>query len=136
MPANVLPWPIGQVIGAVSSASFCSTSSRISNGVARLAVHLVDEGDDRDVAQPADLEQLQRARLDALGGVDDHDGAVDRGQRAVGVVGKILVARRVQEVEDVVAIFERHHRGDDGDTALALDLHPVGAGLDAILLGP
>ncbi len=40
--------------------------------VAGLAVHLVDEGDDRDVAQAADLEQLSRARLDALRGVDHH----------------------------------------------------------------
>ena len=33
--------------------------------LAALAVHLVDERDDRNVAQPADLEQLARARLDA-----------------------------------------------------------------------
>jgi hypothetical protein len=69
---------MGQVTGAVSSASVFSISSRRSNGVAALAVHLVDEGDDRDVAQPADLEQLSRARLDAARGVDHHDGGVDR----------------------------------------------------------
>jgi hypothetical protein len=69
-------------------------------GVAALAVHLVDEGDDRDVAQAADLEQLARARLDALGGVDHHDRGVDRGQRAVGVFREVLVARRVEQVED------------------------------------
>ena len=40
--------------------------------IAALAVHLVDEGDDRNVAQAADLEQLAGARLDALGGVDHH----------------------------------------------------------------
>ena len=33
--------------------------------VAALAVELVDEGDDRHVAQPADLEQLAGLRLDA-----------------------------------------------------------------------
>ena len=104
-------------------------------GVAAFAVHLVDEGDDRDVAQPADFEQLQRARLDALGGVDDHDGGIDRRQRAIGVVGEVLVAGRIEQVEDIVAIFEGHHRGDDRDAALALDLHPVGARLDAVLLG-
>ena len=103
--------------------------------IAAFAVHLVDEGDDRDVAQAADLEQLQRARLDALGGVDDHDRGIDRRQRAVGVVGEILVAGRVEQVEDVVAILEGHHRGDDRNAALALDLHPVGARLDAVLLG-
>jgi hypothetical protein len=101
VPEKLFPCPIGQVIGAQSSASFCSTSSRISNGLRGLAVHLVDEGDDRNVAQPADLEQLQRPGLDALGGVDHHHRRVHRRQRPVGVVGKVLVARRVEQVEDV-----------------------------------
>ncbi len=104
-------------------------------GMAPLAVELVDEGDDGDVAQPADLEQLERARLDAAGGVDHHDGRIDRGQRPVGVFGEILVAGRVEQVEDGVAIFEGHHRGDDRDAALALHLHPVGTGLAAVGLG-
>jgi hypothetical protein len=103
--------------------------------IAALAVHLVDEGDDRDVAQAADFEKLQRARLDTLGGVDHHHGRIDRRQRAVGVVGEVLVAGCVEQVEDRVVIFEGHHRGDDRDAALALDLHPVGTGLDAVLLG-
>ena len=67
--------------------------------IAALAVHLVDEGDDRNVAQPADLEQLAGARLDALGGVDHHHRGIDRRQRAIGVFGKVLVARRVEQVE-------------------------------------
>ncbi len=103
--------------------------------VAALAVHLVDEGDDGNVAQAADLEQLSGPRLDALGGVDHHDGGIDRRQRAVGVFGEILVARRIQEVEDQALEFERHHRGDDGDTALAFDLHPVGTGVAPLALG-
>lgn len=103
--------------------------------IAAFAVHLVDEGDDRNVAQPTDLEQFQRARLDALGGVDDHNGRVDRRQRAVGVVGEVLVAGRVEQVEDIVLVLEGHHRGDDRNAALALDLHPVGTGLDLVLLG-
>ena len=103
--------------------------------VARLAVHLVDECDDGNVTQAADLEQFQRARLDALGGIDDHDGGIDSRQRAIGVVGEVFVAGRVEQVEDVVAIFEGHHRGDDRNAAFALDLHPVRAGLDTVLLG-
>ena len=70
--------------------------------IARLAVHLVDEGHDRDVAQAADLEQLARLRLDALGRVDHHHRGVGGGQRAIGVFGEILVARRVEQVEDRV----------------------------------
>jgi hypothetical protein len=103
-------------------------------GIAAFAVHLVDEGDDRDVAHAAHLEQLQRARLDALGGVDDHHRGVDGGQRSVGVVGEVLVAGRVEDVEDIAVIFEGHHRGDDGNAALALDLHPVGPRMNAVLL--
>ncbi len=104
-------------------------------GIAALTVHLVDEGDDGNVAETADLEQLSRPRLDSLDGVDRHDSRVDRGQRAVGVFGEILVARRVQQVEHQALELESHHRGDDGDAALALDLHPVGTGVAALALG-
>ena len=45
------------------------------------------------------------------------------------------MARRVQEVEHEAFEFERHHRGDDGDAALALDLHPVGTGIAPLALG-
>src|SRR6202789_3018755 len=71
-------------------------------GIAGLAVHLVDESDDRDVAQAADLEQFACARLDALGRIDDHYGRVDGGKGAVGVLGKVLVARRIEKVENAI----------------------------------
>src|SRR5690606_838365 len=93
--------------------------------VARVPIHLVDKCDDWNVAQPADLEQLEGARLDTSGGVDDHDGRVDGRERAIGVVGEVFVAWSVQQIEDIVAIFEGHHRGDHRNAALALDLHPV-----------
>ena len=103
--------------------------------IARLAVHLVDEGDGGNVAQAADLEEFARARLDALGGVDHHHRRVDGGQRAIGVLGKILVPRRVEQIEDAIGVFEGHDRGDDRNAALALDAHPVGAGFSAVGLG-
>ena len=105
------------------------TGSRVSRSILLMKVTI------GNVAQAADLEQLARARLDALGGVDHHHRRVDRGQRAVGVLGEVLVARRVEQVEDAVGVFEGHHRGDDRDAALALDAHPVGAGLAAVGLG-
>ena len=77
--------------------------------VAALAVHLVDEGNDRDVAQPADLEQLARSRLDALGGVDHHHRRVDRRERAIGVFGKVFVAGRIEQIEHTSVILEGHH---------------------------
>ena len=43
--------------------------------LAPVAVELVDEGEDGDAAHAADLEELAGLRLDALGGVDEHDRA-------------------------------------------------------------
>ena len=103
--------------------------------VAALAIHLVDERDDRDVAQPAHFEQLAGARLDAARGVDHHHRRIDGGERAVGVFRKVLVARRVEQVEDAAVVFEGHHRGDDGNAALALDRHPVRARRSPVALG-
>ena len=100
MPLKRWPMPTGQSSGAGSSASLSRDLVQQLERVLRLAVHLVDEGDDRDVAQAADLEQLQGLRLDALGGVQHHDRGVGGGQRAVGVLGEVLVARRVEQVED------------------------------------
>ena len=102
-------------------------------------VELVDEGQDRHVAQPADLEELAGLFLDApfwrhWGGVEHHHRAVDLGQDAVGVLSwlksrwaEILVARRVEQVEGEPLMLEAHHRRGDGDAALALDRHPIRA---------
>ena len=71
--------------------------------LAAVAVQLVDEGHDRRIAQAADFHQLDRALLDALGAVDHHQRRIDRRQRAIGVLGEVLVARRVEQIDDVIA---------------------------------
>jgi hypothetical protein len=93
--------------------------------VAHLAVHLVDEGDDGRVALAADFDQLARLRLDAVGRVDHHQRRIDGGQHAVGVLGEVLVARRVEQVDDVLAVQRSASPRSDRDAALLLDLHPV-----------
>ena len=98
-------------------------------GVARLAVHLVDKGEDRHAAHRAHLEQLARLRLDALGGVDDHDRRVRRHQRAVGILGKVLMARRIQDIDAKAFIVKLKHRRGYGNSSLLFDLHPVGDGM-------
>ena len=122
-------------MGAVCSASVLLDLVEQLQRLAALAIHLVDERDDGDVAQAADLEQLARARLDAARRVDHHDRGIHRRQRAIGVIGEVLVARRVQQVEHRPAVLERHHRGDDGDAARPLDRHPVRAGVAPVALG-
>lgn len=85
------------------------------------------------MAHGADLEQLARLRLDALRAVDDHDGGVRRHQRAVGVLGEVLMARRVQNVDAEAVILKLHNGRGDGDAALLFDLHPVGDGGAGVL---
>jgi len=63
----------------VSSAKRLFDFIQKLEGVAAFAIHLVDEGDDGNVAQATHLEQLPRPRFDALGGVDHHDSGIDRG---------------------------------------------------------
>ena len=99
------------------------------DGIAPLAVELVDEGHDRGVAQAADLHQLDGPLLDALGAVDDHQRGIDRRQGAVGILGEVLVTGGVEQVDDAFLVGELHHRGSDRDAALLLHLHPVGSGM-------
>jgi hypothetical protein len=70
------------------------------------AVPLVDDVQHRDAAVLADVEQLHRLRLEALGGVEQHHGAVDGRQHPVGVLGEVGVARGVEQVDDRVAVGE------------------------------
>ena len=91
--------PMGQFTGATHLQhrfDFIQQFHRL----AALAVQLVDEAHDGRGAQPAHFHQLDGALLHALGAVDHHQGGVHRRQRAVGVFGEILVARRVQQVDD------------------------------------
>ena len=91
--------PIGQVMGAHWILRFFSMSSRRSKGFLPLPVQLVDEGHDRGVAQAADFQQLLGLALHPLDRVDDHQDRVDGGQHPVGVLGKVVVAGGVQQVD-------------------------------------
>ena len=80
------------------------------------------------MAHGADPEELAGLGLHALGAVDDHDGAVRRHEGAVGILGEVLVAGGVQDVDAVAIVLELHDGAGDGDAALLLDLHPVRRG--------
>ena len=97
-------------------------------GIPGLPVHLVDKGEDGDVAHGAHLKELAGLGLYTLGAVDDHDGGVRRHQRAVGVLREVLVAGGIQDVDAVSVVLELQHGGGDGDASLLFNLHPVGGG--------
>ncbi len=89
------------------------------------SIALVDEGEDRGAAALAHLEKLASALFDTLAVVEQHHRAVGGNERSVGVLGEILVAGRVEEVDLVSLVLELHHAGCDRDTAFLLQLHPV-----------
>ena len=94
-------------------------------GLLRGAVQLVDEDDHGRVAHPADIHQLARLRFDALGAVDHDDDRIHGRQRAIGVFGEVLVARRVEDIDLAPLVLEAHDGGGHRDAALAFDLHEV-----------
>ena len=100
--------------------------------VASRPVPLVDEGEQRQLALAAHLEELEGLRLDALGRVEHHDRGVGGGQHPVGVLGEVAVTGGVEQVDDAVAVRELQHRRGDGDAALLLERHPVRGGRSTV----
>ena len=122
------PMPIGQVAGATSSASVCSISSSSSNGSRASRSILLTKvmiGTSRSRQTSNSLRVCASMPLAAS---ITMIARIDRGQRAVGVLAEVLVARRVEQVEDETRrCSKRHHRARHRDAALPLDRHPVGA---------
>ena len=126
---EVAPGPDGPVHGVGADAQHVLDLLHELEGVADVVVELVHEGEDGDVAQGADLEELDGLGLHALGAVDYHDRGVSRHQGAVGILREVLVAGGIQDVHAAAAVGELQDRGGDGDAALLLDVHPVGDGV-------
>ncbi len=97
------------------------------DGVPPLPIELIDEGKDGGIPQPTHIHELDGARLHALGHIDDHQGGIHRRERAIGILGEVLVARRIQQVDGSPPIGELHDRRGHRDAALLLQLHPVGS---------
>ena len=128
-PWKTLPMPTGQVKGTTAMPSSRSISSISASGSCTSRSILLTKVRIGVLRARQTCEQPPRLRLDAVGRVDHHQRRVDRGQHAVGVFGEVLVAGRVEQVDDAVAVLHLHHRRGDRDAALLLDLHPVGGGV-------
>ena len=97
--------------------------------IAGRLIELVDEREHRQPMRAADVEQLERLRLDAFGRVEHHDDAVDGEQRAIGVLAEVLVTGRVEQGDVMALQLELERRRADRDAALLFHLHPVGHGM-------
>ena len=109
-------------------------------GIAAFAVHLVAKRQDRQIAHPADFEQFLRLAFHTLCAVDHHHGGVHGSQCAIGILGKIRVARRVHQIEPEFPILarkiERHRRSADRNAAILLHLHEIRPRAPRLALGP
>ena len=99
-------------------------------GVCRGQVNLVDGGHDVQVGIHGERSVGDGLSLDALRGVDDQHRALAGGQRTRDLVGKVHVARRIDEVKlirlaVVGVIGHANGIGLNRDAALALDIHSV-----------
>ncbi len=77
-----------------------------------------------------EMHVRHRLRFDALRRIDNQQRAFARGQRSRNFVGKIDVARRVEQVQSISLpilrpIFHRHRMRLDRDSALALQVHRI-----------
>ena len=77
------------------------------------------------MAAVANPEQLFRLRLDALRCVNQHDSAVSSHQRAVGILGEVLVTRGIKDVDAEAVIIKLQYGRGYGNTTLLFNLHPV-----------
>jgi hypothetical protein len=94
-------------------------------GLGHGQVDLVDRGDDLQVVLEGLVGGGERLGLDPLGGVDQEDGPLARGQRPGDLVPEVHVAGRVDEMEDGVPPLEADVLGLDRDPPLALQVHGV-----------
>ena len=96
--------------------------------LARGAVALIHEGEDRHTATSAHFKQFARLRLDTLTCINHHDRGIDGREHAIGVLTEVIVARRIKKVDAKVVVVKLQHRAGDGDAALAFQFHPVTGG--------
>ena len=92
------------------------------------AVQLIDKYHYGGIAHTAYVHQLTSLRLDTLRSVNNDDNRIYGRQRTIGILGKILVTRGIEDVDFHILIVESHNRCSNRDTALALDFHKVGCG--------
>ena len=102
--------------------------------IAADAVHLVDEGEPRDVIPPHLPVDGQGLGLHAADGAEDEDRPVQHAQAPLDLDGEIDVAGGVDEVDPGVAPLDGGRGAGDGDAALLFEFHVVHGGAGAVAM--
>ena len=131
-----------QVVNAFSCFSgyehriICSNSKLIFyfllnfRRMCRREINFVDSTHDIEICVHRKICVRNRLSFDSLRGVHDEDRAFARGKRARNFVGKIDMARRIDEIKfvglTIIGLVTHANRiGLNRDAALALDIHAV-----------
>ena len=96
-----------------------------AGGVGVGPVGLVDDDDRSQPEAERPHEHVARLRHGALVGVDQQQHRVDHAEHALDLAAEIGVARRVDDVDEVVLPLHRAVLGADRDAALALEVVAV-----------
>ena len=88
-------------------------------------VHLVDHHDRRQPPLQRLAQHEAGLRKGSLTGVDEQQHPVDHRQGALDLAAEVGVARRVDDVDDQVAVADGRVLGHDRDAALALQVDVV-----------
>ena len=95
--------------------------------MSRGQVDLVDGRHNVQIGVHGERRVRDGLRLNALRGVDNEHRALTGCQRARNLIGKVHVARRIDQIELIRLAIVGHANGIglDRDAALALDIHGV-----------
>ena len=118
----------GEVELLVVRAQLDEEVEGLVQGAGRVGVGPVGLVDDDDRPQPEaerPHEHVARLRHRAFVGVDQQQHGVDHAEHALDLAGEVGVARRVDDVDQVVLPLHGAVLGADGDAALALEVVAV-----------
>lgn len=100
-----------------------------------LEENIVEEGEDGNVKNKEELKKFKSEWIDKIGRVDENEGDIKRCKSEVGVVGKILVERSVEKIEDEVIVLKGNKGGEEGNEEVEIDVNKVREGMDEVFIG-
>src|SRR5215471_15872971 len=100
-----------------------------------LAVYLVDDDDGFELLFERFRQNVARLRQRPFRSVYEQQRPVDHRQHPLDLAAEIGVARRVEDVDLVIAVAHRSVFGHDRDAALALQVHRIHDALDDAFIG-
>mgnify|MGYP000353145830 CR=1 FL=1 len=79
-------------------------------GITRFSVHFIYKRKYRYIPHYANLKKLSGLVFNPLRRVDNHYRGIRSHQRSVGVLGKVLMSRRIQNIYAEIPVTELKHR--------------------------